>query len=298
MREVIHFGKNKIIFAEGDYEPCMYYLNYGEVGVFQNYKKPGERYLATIREGFVGELGLIENENRIATAVALEECALTRITNDDIEDFFRENQAKLFYLLQNISDRITATNHRYMDVCEKIRSYQVKELGTSEETVIEKKKGIYREGKIIYQAGEIISHEGVYESWMYQILSGRVAIYKNYGHRDQQKLAEITDGYVGEMGLITASPRSATILAVEETCVRMMNEDTLGEYFRTHPQKIREIMQILSRRMRELDNNLEEAYRVAAEYQEAERKQAPKSKSLMNSIRKFGTIFQRMGNIS
>ena len=76
-------------------------------------------------------------------------------------------------------------------------------------------KGILRLSKIRkYEAGEQILGEGMYDSWVYFLISGKVRITKN--KKDLSVLNRTGDVF-GEMGIIDGSPRSASVYAIDET---------------------------------------------------------------------------------
>lgn len=110
-----------------------------------------------------------------------------------------------------------------------------------------------------FKKGEVIFKEGDYESLMYDIRWGKVGVYTNYGTAEERLLKELeAEEVFGEMGLIDASPRSATAVALEKDvqCAVIDKED-FAEYFRTRPAKIFRIMQLMSQRIRELTQEVE-----------------------------------------
>ena len=65
-----------------------------------------------------------------------------------------------------------------------------------------------------YDKGDIIIKEGEYDNWIFFLILGRVAIQKE--GREIKVLRRRGDIF-GEMGIIDGSPRSATVIAMEET---------------------------------------------------------------------------------
>ena len=56
----------------------------------------------------------------------------------------------------------------------------------------------------LFRKKEIIYRQNDYETWMYDILYGSVALYQNYGAEGQVLVKELNDGCFGEMELIEA----------------------------------------------------------------------------------------------
>lgn len=81
-------------------------------------------------------------------------------------------------------------------------------------------QGILEISKVIkYEPGELIIEEGQYDNWIYFIISGKVGIQKQGEIITVLKRA---GDLFGEMGIIDGSPRSASIMAIDETtCLAM-----------------------------------------------------------------------------
>ena len=73
---------------------------------------------------------------------------------------------------------------------------------------------------------------------MYDIQSGQVDIYVNFGGDNEKKIAQLFNGELfGEMGILDASPRSATAVALDDTTVLgEIREDDLKDYFLKQPE--------------------------------------------------------------
>ena len=67
-----------------------------------------------------------------------------------------------------------------------------------------------------YEAGEMIIHEGEYDSWIYFLLTGQVDIFKQ--NKQVDSLNRSGDLF-GEMGIVDGSARSASVKAATGTLV-------------------------------------------------------------------------------
>ena len=144
-----------------------------------------------------------------------------------------------------------------------------------------------------FQKGQVIFNEGDYESCMYEIWQGRVGVYANYGTDREKMLTELKEGELfGEMGLIECYPRSATVVALEDdTQTQIINAETFNFYFKDQPDKIFQVMEQLSRRIRGLTADYMEACRTVAEAVEAEESGVEKSSWLVDHLKKFGDVY-------
>lgn len=76
-------------------------------------------------------------------------------------------------------------------------------------------KGLLELSKIRkYEPGELILEEGMYDCWIYFLISGKASVVK---HGEDLSILKRTGDIFGEMGIIDGSPRSASVYAVDET---------------------------------------------------------------------------------
>ena len=138
-----------------------------------------------------------------------------------------------------------------------------------------------------FTKGMVIFEEGQLELCLYEIAAGTVGIYAHYGQEDEQLLTELGPGRVfGEMGLIDASPRSATAVALTTVQTNVVDADGLTDYFRNDPQKIVDMFANLTDRLRSLSDSYVEVCRTICDYVEAEKKEE-RPQSLLDKIRQI-----------
>ena len=76
-------------------------------------------------------------------------------------------------------------------------------------------KGILELSKIRkYEPGEVILEEGVFDSWIYFLITGKIKVAK---HDESLSILKRTGDVFGEMGIIDGSPRSASVVAIDNT---------------------------------------------------------------------------------
>ena len=123
-----------------------------------------------------------------------------------------------------------------------------------------------------FSRGDVVFREGSYGETMYEIVSGAVGIYANYGSEQEQRLAVLGAGDVfGEMGLVECYARSATAVALKDnTTVDEIGNDDFMAYFSDQPDKVLSIMRQLSSRLRETNRKYMEACRTVYDAVEAE----------------------------
>lgn len=142
-----------------------------------------------------------------------------------------------------------------------------------------------------FAKGEVIFKEGALESFMYDLIEGKVGIYANYGKAGEKLLTELSaeDGGAtfGEMGLIDVMPRSATAVALEDVMAHVVTGEEFGEYFKENPAAVMAIMHNMSKRIRGLSQDYLDACHAVAEVVESEKSGKEKSGWFKKAVNKF-----------
>ncbi|MCR5842351.1 MAG: cyclic nucleotide-binding domain-containing protein [Oscillospiraceae bacterium] len=140
---------------------------------------------------------------------------------------------------------------------------------------------------------QVIFREGDNATTMYDILSGKVGIYKNYGAENEQQIIVMEAGQVfGEMGMIEYYPRSATAVALEDTVVEELGESELRDYFKTRPEKLLQLMKVLSQRVRETTQKYMDVCRVINDHEKARlAKNAEEMEKLRMEMEQYAGIY-------
>lgn len=88
--QTVTFPKGKVLFKQGDKGTAAYIVNSGAVGIYR--EAMGRKIpLATIRKGeLFGEMAVVDNSPRMATAFALEESTLMVISVETMMDKMRK----------------------------------------------------------------------------------------------------------------------------------------------------------------------------------------------------------------
>lgn len=128
-----------------------------------------------------------------------------------------------------------------------------------------------------YGAGEFIVRQGDQGDSLYIIRTGSCGVYitKNGGH--ENKIAAIDSGeFFGEMSLLTGEPITATVRAMADTSVIIIDKENFSKILNDNPAMSIELGEILAKRQKEL---AEEAGRMIT--------YSPSSVSMITKIKSF-----------
>ena len=140
-KKVDRYEKGTVIFREGENGSCMYDVHTGRVGIYTGYGTPEETKLTELFPNqFFGEMGMISNIPRSATAITLEdETTIETIRPEDLYDLFEQNPPKVRMILRHLSSRLRKLTKEYLNACRLV--YQVTDAwGRNEEPDAEVKR--------------------------------------------------------------------------------------------------------------------------------------------------------------
>lgn len=122
IKRILHqreYQTNEVIFHQGDVGLGMYIIVRGAVEIICN---PGRHVLAELQDGdFFGELALLDEAPRSATAVAKKPCTLLCFFKPELLDIISRNPKLggkiLFRLAWTIGERLKSTNEQIRELC-------------------------------------------------------------------------------------------------------------------------------------------------------------------------------------
>ena len=110
-----------------------------------------------------------------------------------------------------------------------------------------------------FKKGEVLFKEGDVGETCFDVVSGRVGIYTDFGTDVEKQLTTIEAGHIlGELALVDALPRSATAVAISDVTVNEFNFDDLQRYFEEDTDKITFIIKEMSERISRLTGDYDD----------------------------------------
>src|SRR5205823_11382608 len=129
----------------------------------------------------------------------------------------------------------------------------------------------------VFAPGETLIRAGDEGSSMFVVHSGKVAVQVS-DRAGPRKVAELTEGnFFGEMALFTGEPRTANVVAMEETEVLEIGHAAMKHLFDTNPSLAESISLTIAERRAGLE----------ATSQESAQTTKAESAGLLNSIKRF-----------
>lgn len=122
IKRILHqreYGTNEAIFNQGDVGLGMYIIVRGAVEIICN---PGRHVLAELHDGdFFGELALLDESPRSATAISKTPCTLLCFFKPELLDLINRDPKLggkiLFRLAWTIGERLKSTNEQVRELC-------------------------------------------------------------------------------------------------------------------------------------------------------------------------------------
>jgi CRP-like cAMP-binding protein len=277
MQEKI-FNNGEVMIRQGESDPFFYQIISGSADVFVGDDSENKTHLATLKEGaYFGEMSLLEGGiPHSATVVAAEDnTRVLEIPADQISEYYKTRPDKIYDLMKYIGTRIRSMTDTYKEALEdleKAKGEGREALGGRLSTYIANRRNLKKLSQVSvdvmqsgahkdgfakkvneYEAGKVICREGATGDCMYDIHWGSVGVYTGYGTDKEKKIADLyTNAFFGEMGMLDGAPRSATVVALEDTTIETITAKDLDELFEKNPAKVWMITDHLSRRLRNL----------------------------------------------
>lgn len=126
-----------------------------------------------------------------------------------------------------------------------------------------------------YPEDSVIIHEGEMRNEMFKIVSGKVAVYINYGKKNEYLLGVLSEQQCfGELGILCQQPSVYTVVAVYDVLVMRISEDEFESFLQNNNKNAVDIIRNLSWVVANLKGNLELVLEELSHGNEMEKKSA------------------------
>jgi len=115
-----HFKKNEIIYREGDMPMGLLCLCFGKVKIFKEGVGGRDQIIRLEKPvSFIGFRALFADENYIASAIAIEECAIVVIEKDVLKNLIKKNGVLGLSIIKAIATELGVSNERTVSLTQK-----------------------------------------------------------------------------------------------------------------------------------------------------------------------------------
>ena len=232
------------IFSKG--ASRMYYIAQGEVEL-----TIGMRKLDVIKAGeIVGEMAVISERPRSATATAKTACRIYGLTASELQSALGQNPEFALMLMSVMFDRIRFVVARL--TARKIPIPPRESAVFDPQLLQQFEAALARPNIVRYQAGQWIMRVGQAGIYMYVLKTGQVAI------GIQTKLVEVVNpgGTFGEMALVDQSPRVADAQAHVFSELLAVDRPSLLEAVKSQPAFAMAMLKAVVERLRFMNSLL------------------------------------------
>ncbi len=248
-----HFSASQTIFEESSKgglfkAPRMYYIAQGEVAL-----TIGMKALDTVKAGeIVGEMAVISERPRSATATAKTECLLYSLSASELQEAIAKAPEFALMLMSIMFERV-----RF--VAARIAARKIGALAAARESPVfdpallaQVEAQLPRAAIVRYQSGASIMKEGQAGMYMYIVKTGRV-----YIHLKDKVLEGVGPGGIfGEMALVDQSPRVANATADAFSELLAVDRASLTQVVKAQPAFAMALLRSVADRLRHMNTQL------------------------------------------
>lgn len=232
------------IFGQGDEGRSFFVISEGAVEVFV--ERPEHRLLGRLDEGeFFGEVALITDHPRMASARAVVDSVLIEIDRAAVSELIYEDPEVMTVLLWFLRDRLVDTLIRTNELFDCF-PYEQRRALADRFHFLESRRPV------------TVIEQGQEARGLVVILSGSVHVVRTEGD-ERFELATLGPGEVcGEMSLLTSEPAVATVHSSGQFFALEISVADFKDLVAEHPDVLLSVEEIADRRREELAKKLEE----------------------------------------
>ena len=244
------------LFRKGDLGSSMFIVNSGTLNIVIEDEYGRELILKQSGAGeILGEISLVDQEPRAASAVALEDTELLWLDREDFMQVMNEYPPDFLESIRDVSAYL-----RFEYTVQTLKSLEIFD-GVPEENLIEMASKMDR---VTLNTGEVLFKKGDIGNALYLIKSGWVKITTEDASGEELVLNQSGIGEaIGDMSLIDNEPRSATVIALSPVEMLKLEREAFTEVISSQPLMAMHIMRELSHRLRFATTYIEEAIQLS-----------------------------------
>ena len=247
---------NETLFREGDVVDAFYFLVAGQLEVtklqldLDGNPDNNRLVLAEIGPGAtIGEMQILTGGTRSATVSAKQPSGLVKFPKPAFDRLLAKEQSVVDALTRTIMPRL------YRDQMVEVLPKLFGELDDQMLRDLEAKMSW-----VHLPRGYVLCYQGEPSDSFYIIISGRLEVLIRNASGESRQVGEMSQGEaVGEMGVFTGEPRSATILASRDSELLRFSKSEFDELTQRYPQLMRHLTRLLIKRLQQVEREAQAA---------------------------------------
>lgn len=230
------------IFNQGERADHIYWLASGRIAL--HYTPSGDRpvYVSTAQPGeFLGVSDFVLGASRLESAEAIEPSELYRWPAALLRQLLEADPTLAAQLLESAQELVRR---------KELAALLVKFLGHTDNELLQEIQS--RIEWVSLQAGDTLFAQGDASDRLYFVLNGRLeAVYTDLAGSSAVVGRMLRGETIGEMGVLTGEPRSATVRATTPAILVSLSDAVLRETVARHPSSLATVSEKLATRLRE-----------------------------------------------
>lgn len=266
MQSPVLLSSHQLLFESGSRSDVVYLLESGELEAFSQTGSQTTT-LGKIKAGeFAGELGVLQGQKRSASVRATSRAQLQPFTREEFIELISRNPDHCQRLIHSLSLRTRTLLQLINDVELELEHSEPQKISRLEAIWLRffswlksKIQGLQQtepgepiqqtnSGRLRLKPGDTLFHEGQDSRVACKLVSGKLKVVKSSAQK-QRSLGTIAPGeFVGEIGLLENTPRSATVIASMRSELEIYTEAGLQDLIASQAEVGQRIIDSLSRR--------------------------------------------------
>lgn len=237
--EILELQGGEILFEQGDAGDSMYVLVAGMLGVRVRHPDGTETIIDKLAPGaIVGEMALVSGQPRSATVYALNEVGLIRLSRLQLDELVQHDEAVGDELARTMAPRSQRL------ILTRILTDLLGQLDTASLHAIQDQLAWLH-----LSNGDVVFEQGDPQDGMYILINGRLGVRTHDAKGKARVVSEVESGEtVGEYGLLTGEPRTATVYAIRESNLVKIEPPAFDRLVKEYPQVMAAVARIIVER--------------------------------------------------
>src|SRR5215212_2607859 len=227
--EHLRLDPGAVVIREGEAGDGLYLVVRGRLRVVAYAQDGTEIFLNAIEPGEgVGEIALLTGERRTATVYTTSTAELLRLSSEQFDLLGQRYPAAAHAIAESIVQRLQQTQLN-------LALYVGKRFEHLDEPVL---RALQAELELVLlRSGEVIVRQGEPSDALYLVINGRLRVVLEQAEAAASTLYELRRGQtVGEIGILTGGPRTATVYAVRDSLLARLPRAGFDRLLTAYPQ--------------------------------------------------------------